>query len=315
MEMVGQSAIGGSISERIYDCPKYENGVKEMKYILKTVSPYEGIKKYINVVSAAGNPDFEQLWLEHAIDPYWNEWAAGQFNEERTRKEMANPIVVIDKLEYAVDVLIASDIEALLQNAYEKIAQLLPPPEPDKVVCVYPNIALGESLHGVVGTCIGDSILIQVNPYISEWQSYIPWVLAHEHNHTVWGYNYYYLKGNRGHDLLTVIITEGEADSFAKEICPEVTPFWIRALTVEQEREQWAALKEYLYCEDSMELHHRFFFGDAKSTTPSCTGYTIGFNIVQRYLKARKDVSFSELADKDAKEILEVSGYDGGGAG
>ena len=109
---------------------------------------------------------------------------------------------------------------------------------------------------------------------------------------------------------MTAIITEGEADSFAKAICPEVTPSWIRALTVEQECEQWDDLKEYLYCDDIMELHHRFFFGDDKSSTPSCTGYTIGFNIVQRYLKASKGVSFSDLADKDAKEILEVSGYD-----
>ena len=284
-----------------------------MKYNLKTVLPYEGIKKYINAVRAAENPDFGKLWIEHAIDTYWNEWAAGQFNEERTRMEMANPIVDIDKLEDAVDVLSAYDIDALLQNAYKKISQLLPSPEPDIVVCVYPNIALGESLHGVVGTCIGDSILIQINPSVSEWQSYIPWVLAHEHNHTVWGHNYYYLKGNRGHDLLTAIIIEGEADSFAKAICPEVSPSWTHVLTVEQEYEQWAALKEYLYCDDTMELHQRFFFGDDKTATPPCTGYTIGFNIVQRYLKASKGVSFPDLADKDAKEIFEVSGYDGRG--
>ena len=111
---------------------------------------------------------------------------------------------------------------------------------------------------------------------------------------------------------MTTIISEGEADSFAKEITQETAPYWTRALTAEQEREQWAALKEYLYCEDSMELHCRFFFGDEDTGTPPFTGYPIGFNIVREYLKARKGISFAELADKDAGEILEVSGYDGG---
>ncbi len=282
-----------------------------MKYKLKIVSPFEGIKKYISAAGITENPSFSDLWLRYAIDPYWNEWAAGQFNEERTRHEMSNPIKDISRLENAMEVLAASDIEELLQNAYEKICQLLPPPEPDKVVCIYPDINLDESVHGVVGTCIGDSILIRVNPLVSCWQSYILWVLAHEYNHTIWGYNYYYLKGNRGCDLLTSIICEGEADSFAKAIAPEVSPFWIRALSFQQELEQWSALKEYLHCEDSMELHHRFFFGEEVPTTPAFTGYTIGFNIVQKYLEVRPDINFGQLVNADAKEILEASGYDG----
>lgn len=278
---------------------------------LNIVLPFDGIKKYISTAGITENPNYSELWLKHAIDPYWNEWAAGQFNEERTRNEMSNPFTDISRLENAVEILAATDIEELLQSAYEKICQLLPPPEPDKVVCIYPDINLDESVNGVVGTCIGDSILIRVNPAVPDWQSYIPWVLAHEYNHTIWGYNYYYIKGNRGCDLLTSIICEGEADSFAKAICPIVNPSWIQALTAVQEQEQWSALKEYLYCEDSMELHHRFFFGEEAPTTPAFTGYTIGFNIVQKYLEVRPDISFSQLANTDAKEILETSGYDG----
>lgn len=149
-------------------------------------------------------------------------------------------------------------------------------------------------------------------PAVPGWEKYVPWVLAHEYHHTVWGYNYYHLKGNRGQDLLTSVISEGEADCFAKGMNPDVTPSWICALTAAQEREQWAVMKGYLYCENSMELHRRFFFGDEDTGTPPFTGYTIGFNIVREYLKARKGISFAELADKDAGEILEVSGYDGG---
>ncbi len=263
--------------------------------------------------SPAKSPDLAKLWAEYVIEPYWNEWAAGQFNEERIRSEMSEPITDMDRLEEAVNVLSSSNMEETLLRAYEKISQMLPPPEADKVVCVYANTRIDEGVHGIVGTCTGDSILIQVNPLVPGWEAYVQWVLAHEHNHTVWGYNYYYLKHNGSQDLLTAIITEGEADSFAKAICPGVHPRWIRALSAVQEREQWAAMKEYLFCEDNMELHRRFFFGCEKTATPANTGYTIGFNIVQAYLKAMPGVSFPELAGKDAKEIFEFSDYDNDG--
>lgn|GEM_PF-1896396 len=281
-----------------------------MNYNLKVISAYKGMMEYISAARSAESPDLVKLWAEYVLDPYWNEWAAGQFNEERTRREMSDPITDTDSLEEAVKALSASNIEEMLRKAYKKISQRLPPPEADKVACVYANTWIDAGVHGVVGMCIGDSILIQVNPLILGWKAYVPWVLAHEYNHTIWGYNYYYLKRNSSHDLLTAIITEGEADSFAKVVCPEVHPRWLRALTAEQEREQWVALKEYLFCEDNMELHRRFFFGDEKTSTPVNTGYTIGFSIVQAYLKARPGVSFTELAGIDAKEILEVGGYD-----
>jgi len=92
-----------------------------MEHNLKIVLPYEGLKKYISAVRAAESPDHGRLWLEYAFDPYWNEWAAGQFTEERTRSEMSDPVTDIDELETAADLLIASDTEGLLRNTYDKI--------------------------------------------------------------------------------------------------------------------------------------------------------------------------------------------------
>ena len=89
-----------------------------------------------------------------------------------------------------------------------------------------PNICLDQSVHGVVGTCVGEKILIEVNPWVGGWEKYLPWILAHEHNHNVWGYNYYYLQGNKFQDLPSSIISEGLADSFAKDLCPDLTPSW-----------------------------------------------------------------------------------------
>jgi uncharacterized protein YjaZ len=134
-------------------------------------------------------------------------------------------------------------------------------------------------VHGVVGSCAGDNILLRINPLIEGWRDYIPWVLAHEYHHTVWGYNYFYLKGNRNMDLLSSIINEGQADSFAKALCTSLNPHWIRTLSKEQELDEWHKLRSYLDNENSRELHIRFFFGDDKTNTPAFVGYTIGFNI------------------------------------
>lgn len=79
-------------------------------------------------------------------------------------------------------------------------------------------------------------------------------------------------------------------DSFTKAVCQDLTPSWINALTGGQEYQQWHTLQEYLSLEDNMELHHRFFFGDAKTSTPPFTGYTIGYNIIREFLKKRPDI-------------------------
>ncbi len=280
-----------------------------MEYKLKVIEPYRGIKNYINAVLDNETRDMDGLWLKYAIEPFWNDWAAGQFNEQRIRDDMSRPVTDVVKLKKSIEGLEAFGIEVLLRRKYRVISEMLPPPESDKIVCIYPNIWLDQSVHGVVGTCVGENILIQINPAVDGWEKYLPWVLAHECNHTVWGYNYFYLQGNKFQDLLTSIISEGLADSFAKAVCPDLTPSWIKALTTEQEYQQWKTLQEYLSLEDNMELHHRFFFGDIKTGTPAFTGYTIGFQIVQKYLSFYPGTSWKALIKMDSREIFQKSGY------
>lgn len=276
---------------------------------IKIVSAYRGMAKYVEMVKVNPDCDLEQLWSEIVIAPYWDEWASGQFNEEMVRMEMAKPITDIDKLEKAIEILSRSNIEGKIKEVYEKISGLLPSPEPDRAICIYINTEFDESLHGIVGSCVGDNLLIQINPLINEWEDYWGWVLAHEHHHSIWGYNYYYLKGNRDKDLLTSLLVEGQADSFAKFIYPELNPNWTMALSRDQEIEQWQIISEHLKSDDTRELHIKFFFGG--NGTPPNTGYTIGYHIVQLYLKKHSEVRFNELLDKDSWGMLEKSGYNG----
>ena len=67
-------------------------------------------------------------------------------------------------------------------------------------------------------------------------------------------------------------------------------------------------MQKYLYSVDE-NTYRRFFFGDQSTGTPGSTAYVIGFHIVRDYLKAHPEISFVELLNKDACEILVDSRY------
>ena len=138
--------------------------------------------------------------------------------------------------------------------------------------------------------------------------SHIPYVLAHEYHHAIWGYNYFAVQGKTHMDLLTGLLIDGQADSFARMLHPELQPTWINALTPLQETEQWNRLQEHLVGNDES-IYRRFFFGDASSGTPRHTAYTIGYHIVQAYLQAHPTAMVLDLMNVEARTILAESGY------
>ena len=277
---------------------------------LKIVSAYHGMARYISAARSMPEPDLTRLWLEYAVDPYWAEWAQGQFNEGRTRAQLSTPITDLDGLAAEVDLLTGSGIEGLVEDAYRQITRVLPSPLPERAVCIYAgdpgNAWLRE--NGVVGTGIGDSILLQINPLGEYWRLWVPYVMAHEYHHAVWGYTYFAVQGKTYMDLLTGLLIDGQADSFAKMLYPDMQPGWIDALTPAQEAEQWRRMREYLAGNDEA-VYKRFFFGDAASGTPGSTAYTIGYHIVQAYLEAHPTLTVLDLMKEEARTVLAESGY------
>jgi uncharacterized protein YjaZ len=277
---------------------------------LKVVSAYRGLADYVSAARPKLPSDWAKLWLEYAIEPYWAEWAQGQFNETRTREQLNSPITSLDELMAEVECLEHSGIEWLVEEAYQKIAGVLPSPLSERAVCIYAadpeNTWLWE--HGVVGTGIGDNILLQINPFAKDWPVWVPYVLAHEYHHAVWGYNYFVVRGKAHMDLLTGLVIDGQADSFAKMLYPELRPLWIDALTPVQEAEQWDKMQDHLTGNDGA-AYRRFFFGDERSGTPGHTAYTIGYHIVQAYLAAHPTSTVLDLMDEEAEVILAESGY------
>lgn len=280
-----------------------------MEKSLRIISVYMNVENYIKAVKSINEPDYRQLWIDHVIEPSWKEWAAGQFNEERIRKDLERPLIDTDMLQEALQYMKRSNVEDIVAKANEAAEKHLPSQQFDRAICIMVNYKLGEDVNGVVGTCVGDNMLLQINPFIEGWQQYISWVIAHEHHHCAWGYDYFFIKGNKSIDLLTAVLNEGQADAFANSICSELNPAWINALDSEEEKQQWSMMQKYLKSPCNAELHIRFFFGDKGTDTPPFTGYTIGFRIIQAFRSKHPMVSFERLLKKSSKEILERSGY------
>lgn len=275
--------------------------------MLTIVSAYQGMTGYISAARKCQEPEWGRLWQQFVIEPYWQLWAAGQHNEARTRAELAHPPLDLDILERSVNALAESKVEELVRTAYKDICQHLPYHDDDTVIC----IMAGSSNSGdVAGTCIGGSTLLTISAAVPGWQPWLKYVLAHERHHSAWGYHYYYIQGGSRGDLLTSLISEGAADTFAHYLCPDMHPTWVSALSPEEEVQQWQVIEPLLDLPDSDgALHHRFFFGDAELGTPASTGYTIGFHILQEYWKRHPAESVADWTLKAPEVVYDESGY------
>ena len=150
--------------------------------MLNIISASQGILTYIQAARQHSQAEWASLWKQHAIEPYWQSWAAGQFNEEHTRQQMHNPITDLDTLASEADLLARSGVEQLIREAYARMTALLPSPGSSRTICIYPldpaDRRTVECMHGVVGSCVGDNILLQINPTAPGWLGWVPYSIS-----------------------------------------------------------------------------------------------------------------------------------------
>lgn len=271
------------------------------------VPMYQGALEFASEARKRPQSEWAVIWEQFVLEPYWDLWAAGQHNEARTRAEMSIPPKDLDSLETAATLLAQSEVEKLVRSAFESICSHLPYHDGDTAICV---MAAGTNYREVVGTCIGSSTLLTIPAAQPGWQEQARYVLAHERHHSAWGYHYYYLSGGSRRDLLVSLISEGAADTFAHHLYPNQHAFWVEALTIEQEEQQWRIIQPLLDVPDrDGALHRRFFFGDEATGTPPSTGYTIGFHILQSYWRQHPDETVADWTCKAPEYVFAESGY------
>ncbi|MBS3752186.1 MAG: hypothetical protein KGY46_02230 [Anaerolineales bacterium] len=273
------------------------------------VPVYEDMLAYINAAREAEDPDLEALLEAHVLKPNW-ETCAGKEYRPPPGSIFDKPIQDLDALEETIHQLQKSDIEKVVKAALQKSAQKLA--GPDTTVCIIAadptNWFIQEKMHGVNGWTFGaGKIILQVNP-APGWKNWVPYIIAHEYHHSAWTDRYYQLDDQE--TLIENLVFEGRADSFAHIIYPHMEVPWVNALSAEEEQVQWEKILNEGETTNTL-VKTRFLVGGDQNT-PTWTGYTIGYHIVQSYLDAHPQADIETWTTLSPHELLEQSGYQGG---
>ncbi|MBE6022560.1 MAG: hypothetical protein E7231_04895 [Cellulosilyticum sp.] len=277
---------------------------------IEILAVYKNLKDYILAVEN-DNENIEALWEQYAIAPYWGKLCQYAPMDLSDRKPKA--IKDIETLKKQLELMEAIDLEQL-KLEMEKVTKALPNYDDDPMyIAIYPlsdtNQIVKERQNGVVGASTFGNMIINVNPFVEGYYDWILYVFAHEYHHNVWG-NYWF--GMHGGELknqfIESLLIDGEADSFALSLYPELKPKWLFDMTSECEEALWKNHYSELITRTDVN-YPKYMFGDEKNDIPWCAGYTIGFRIMQSFIKKHPEITFSALLERRPMELFEESGY------
>jgi Predicted Zn-dependent protease (DUF2268) len=133
---------------------------------------------------------------------------------------------------------------------------------------------------------------------------WLPLTMAHELDHaqrTLHGPGY-------GRTLLQAMVSEGLADAFALEAYARAPAIpWDHALNRVEEYVLWRAARSRLGERQDSAGHALWFYGSGR--LPRWTGYTIGFHIVQSYLRRHPGLTAARMVTMPAARILRGSRF------
>ena len=192
----------------------------------------------------------------------------------------------------------SAELKSIAEVTIASVKKLLPIKDVDVVFYDNPGATIDE-IGGIGGfTPNANSIFISVNPKHLDFKKAVKeelaFTLAHELHHTI-----RWQKQVEGDTLFEAMIFEGLADHFAQELTGRSKPsLYSCALTSEQKKVFLGKASEVW----NMPTYDNnlWFFGSNPDIIPRWTGYTLGYDLVDAYLKANEGYNASELASADA---------------
>lgn len=160
---------------------------------------------------------------------------------------------------------------------------------------VIPHLGIGAFTNNI------NLVLVPLNSSFKNFEKTISEemlrILAHELHHCARmkavGY---------GKTLFETMVSEGLADHFELQVTNKKPQAWDTILTAKQfSNMKKKAQKEF---NNKKYNHAEWFLGSKSRKIPKWTGYTIGFNIVGKYLKKHPDRKPSQLFAAKAEEFV-----------
>lgn len=153
-----------------------------------------------------------------------------------------------------------------------------------------------EKMNGVNGFCSGEKVILILINFEGEWNKGIKETVLHELAHSV---SKFYKGGE--FSIGEGMIFDGLAEHYRESIMKDGKSIFVTAITKKESDRIFKELKDKL---DSKNLkdYTEIFFGTGKY--PNWSGYTIGYNLITKYLKGKENVNWYKLLRRNPKEIL-----------
>jgi len=159
---------------------------------------------------------------------------------------------------------------------------------------------------GIGGFAVRDhTILVSFDPRLPAMKNIIteelPRTLAHELHHIVRRRSI----GSK-YTLLDVLVLEGLADHFDIEVFGQLPHPWSRAVLYKEKKSLIDLVKKEYNNKCDRKVYKEWFLGWGSRGIPRWSGYTVGFEIVKKYLKTYKKSKPSTLYNKDTKDFIDA---------
>ncbi|MFC2103555.1 DUF2268 domain-containing putative Zn-dependent protease [Bacteroidota bacterium] len=262
------------------------------------LTAYDIIDNFIAKKSSYLQDVFKQIENE------FNHNAEYPFILETIKKEIKPDESLKEELELLKEI----DFVQIVDSAFQTITKELPGPT-TKILFIpinpeyrefYKKFEIG--MYAI--TVRTGKIIVSIDPTFNNWSQLLPYVLAHEYHHSVWTSRNF---TTVDFTPLEYLVLEGRADSFARELFPNTTPFYINMLTENQEKKIWNLIKPELNNRKS-DMNDNMMIGTDE--IPVCSGYTIGYNIIKSFKMNNPQINDRELIDITPEQILLLSKYD-----
>jgi uncharacterized protein YjaZ len=271
------------------------------------VSFYLSMPTYIEKAKE-NRGEINRIYKNLVYDPIWKDFASkGECSF--LAKTLKNPITDLEELNNEIEVLSESGVEEIVKDALIKVSKVLSGPNTTVYLQVIDPIYkqhIPKNLQtGIVAHTFGAGrIFIAIDPTTSEWRNQLQKIVAHEYHHSVWiSLNFKTINFS----LLEYLVLEGRADSFADLLYPDIESPWTNIFGLEKEQSVWQSINNVLHLRDE-QLNMKIAVGDKE--IPFGSAYTMGYRIMQEFLKNNPEVTLLEWTDMEATEILSKSQYE-----
>lgn len=293
---------------------------------ISVIPAYRVVAKSARQATHLSLPDAANA-IEQGLRPYVRNLLSnlhpsfGDLGERSAITQLGDPDPAV--LVRALDELEKGHAKEIAEQALQTASAHLPRPDINARVVLLPgdgeSKVLVQQMRGVLGFSLGSQVVMTFIWPTDGWQRWLGYTMTHEYAHLV--RNHLFPRGMAGgrliytrtqepETLLDAMIAEGLADNFAMGIVENTIPPWSNALSTDVERAIWPRVRRRLAVSDPSEIR-RILFGD-NDRIPTWTGYTIGYNIVRRFMEAKSDSTFASKIGMPASAIFEASGYEPG---